>query len=375
MAGGGGARVLVTGDGYYATLAAVRGLRAGGYEPWLATTTDRSLAARSRAIAGGRRVPDPADGVERFVAALAALAAEIGAAAVLPGTEGSLAALAGRTLGDAVVAAPEPEALARATDKEALRELARAAGLRAPDGVPVALPGPPPEGATFPAVLKPARSTVHAGERTVDLPRARRVDDGRELAATLGELPPGDYLVQPFLEGPLGALAGVARDGVPVCAVQQVARRIEPPGAGASAFAESVEVDGDLLERAGAVLAGLGWTGLWELQFVATPDGPALIDFNPRFYGSLALAIASGANLPAIWVDLLLGRPPRVGRYRPGRRYRAEGREARLLAATLRERRLREAAAILTPRRRVAHAVFSWRDPGPALALAARALH
>src|SRR5438477_11956035 len=65
-------RVLVAGDEYYAVLAAVRGLRRAGYEPWLAGDSPRTCAARSRTIVGFLQVPDPATGIERFVADLAA---------------------------------------------------------------------------------------------------------------------------------------------------------------------------------------------------------------------------------------------------------------------------------------------------------------
>ena len=49
--------------------------------------------------------------------------------------------------------------------------------------------------------------------------------------------------------------------------------------------------------------------GLAEAQFVPPPGGePRLIDFNGRFYGSMALAIGAGVNLPAMWAALATGR-------------------------------------------------------------------
>jgi predicted ATP-grasp superfamily ATP-dependent carboligase len=48
-----------------------------------------------------------------------------------------------------------------------------------------------------------------------------------------------------------------------------------------------------------------------------------LIDVNPRFYGSLPLALASGVNLPAIWHAAVGdGAGPAPGDYRVGVHYR-----------------------------------------------------
>lgn len=349
-------RLLVVGDEYYATLAAVRGLRTAGYEPWLAATTDDSLAARSRSVAGVHRVPHPSRGAEAFVEAVRDAASSCGAAAVLPGTEPALAALADRDIG-VPTGAPSAERLARATDKEQLA----AAGLRVPPSVRVRAPAAEAPDVTFPAIVKPARSTVEGEDGTIDLPPARRVASRDELAAALAELPRGEYLVQPHLAGELVAVAGVAWEGALLCLSQQVARRVQPPGAGASAYAESVPVDPVLRRGVERLVASLAWSGLFELQLL---DGHAL-DFNPRFYGSMQLAIAAGLNLPAIWADLLTGRAPRIGTYRAGIRYRAEARDVRLLARALSERDVRGAFAIARPRARTTHAVFSVRDPRP----------
>lgn len=364
------ARVLVVADEYYASLAAVRALRAGGYEPWVAAATAGCLAASSRAVAGHVSVPRPSAGEEDFVAAVADAVARWGIDVVLPGTEPSLLALAGRPLGRSViVGAPPRHVVVRATAKETLAET----GLRTPGGTRFSAPTAAAPAVDLPAVVKPARSTVEGDGATVDLPPAVRVEDERELERVVAALPPGEYLAQPYVAGGLGAIAGVAWHGELVCVGQQAAERIQPPLAGASAYARSVPVDPVLFAAAERFVAAVGWSGLWEIQFLGGPD-PVAIDFNPRFYGSLALAVASGLNLPSIWVDLLLGREPRVSTYRPGRGYRAEARDAKLLFQALRGRRLAEAAAIAVPRRRTTHAVFSWRDPAPALHLIRRAV-
>ena len=174
-------------------------------------------------------------------------------------------------------------------------------------------------------------------------------------------------LVQPFLDGALSAACGVFWDGRLVCVEHQVARRIWPPTIGVSSYAETVSPDRDLEERIAALLRSIGWNGIFELQFIRRPEGEYVIDLNTRFYGSLALAVCSGLNLPAIWVDLLLGRTPRIGAYKVGVRYRSEQRDARAIAHAFLEGRRGEALRACLPRPRTAHGIFSARDPLPFL--------
>jgi hypothetical protein len=91
-------------------------------------------------------------------------------------------------------------------------------------------------------------------------------------------------------------------------------------------------------------------------------------------YGSLALAVAAGANLPAIWADLVGGREPRVGPYRVGVTYRSEEKEAQSLVLAVRRGDWRTALDVVRPRRRSAHAAFAWSDPLPLLGVAKRLL-
>jgi predicted ATP-grasp superfamily ATP-dependent carboligase len=120
------------------------------------------------------------------------------------------------------------------------------------------------------------------------------------------------------------------------------------------------------------LIALLRWSGLFQAQFIRTSDRDYLIDFNPRMYGSLALAVAAGLNLPAIWVELLQGKRPEVGAYRVGVRYRAEEKDVRALARELAARRPADALRGLVPHRDTAHAVFALRDPLPLLSSVAK---
>jgi predicted ATP-grasp superfamily ATP-dependent carboligase len=368
-----GARALLSGDEGTGTLAAVRGLHAGGYEVLLALSREGASAARSRCAAGVVRVPAPEDGVKEHARAVAAVAARGEARLVLPGTEGSLRALTGHealfTPGTVVATAPR-EALDRATNKLALGALARVAGLRAPETIALPPGGELPAGASFPAVLKPLRSRADAGGRLWGAV-VRRVADAGALRALLAREGDGPWLLQPLIEGTLAAVCGVAWRGELVCAVHQRSPRIWPPGVGISSYATTVAPDPERERGVAALLAALRWSGVFGVQFLECGDQAYVIDLNPRIYGSLSLALAAGLNLPAIWADLALGRSPRVGGYRAGVHYRVEEDDVRAIAHALRHGPARRAAlAGLLPRRHTTHALFSLRDPRPLLSSA-----
>jgi predicted ATP-grasp superfamily ATP-dependent carboligase len=358
-------RVLVPDDDFTAVLAAVRALRKGGYEPWLAMSVPSAFAARSRATAGTVPVPDAGPDPEGFVKALAEAADRLRVAAVVPGTETSLTVLAGREADfpdGVVLGVPPREIVERAVDKSLLAELASDAGMKVPETHTVARAHV--DGITYPAVVKPVTSSVLV-DGAVRLGWVRKIGSAAELRAALEWMPGDALIVQPFLDGTLSASCGVFWEGELLCVEHQAARRIWPPDCGVSSFAETVPADPELEQRIAALLRAIGWSGIFELQYIRRPDGDYVIDLNTRFYGSLALAVRSGLNLPAIWLDLLLGRAPRIGTYRVGVRYRSEQRDARAIVHGFREGRRLEALRACLPRPRTTHGIFSFTDPLP----------
>ena len=289
-------RVLVPDDDFTAVLAAVRALRKGGYEPWLAMSVPSAYAARSRATAGTVPVPDAGPDPEGFVAALAEAAERLKVAAVVPGTETSLTVLAGRNADfpeGVVLGVPPREVVERAVDKSLLAQLSAEAGLKVPETRTVERADV--DGIAYPAVVKPVTSSVRVDD-TVRLGWVRKIGTAAELKAALEWMPGDALLVQPFLDGALSAACGVFWNGELLCVEHQVARRIWPPDCGVSSYAETVPPDPELEERIAALLRAIGWSGIFELQFIRAADGEYVIDLNTRFYGSLALAVAVGAE-------------------------------------------------------------------------------
>ena len=313
-------RVLLLADECTGCLAAVRGLRAGGYEPWVGVSRDHTYAARSRAAAGVRRLPEP-EPAERYAEHVAELALKLGVVAVLPGTTGSLTALTGREhlFGKAAVGTCGEEALRRAMDP---RELARRA-----------------------AEAGAQTLTTTVGEMLRS--RSRGADDEAELCA----------------------VSGVALEGRPRSILHQNAPRVWATRTGTAAFCKTLPPNPEREVVAGGILEALRWSGIFHFPFVDTPQGLWLVGFTPHVWGSFALAHLAGHNLAAAWVDLLLGRELELGAYRVGVALRIEERDYLALLAEALGGAPWQALAKLRPRRGVHNAVLSVADPAPAFVL------
>jgi predicted ATP-grasp superfamily ATP-dependent carboligase len=253
----------------------------------------------------------------------------------------------------AMVALDAP--VAHLLDKRSLATAAVALGLATPparefnDRAELAAAAPDLD---YPVVVKPAVSRFSPFR--ADGPEGLHVD-------RLVDCP---LLVQPFIVDELRAFSGVIWAGRLVAASHQRYIRTWPTDCGGASMAESVPPDLDLEERVVELLSG--HEGLFMAQFA----GPYLLDLNPRPYGSLPLAVAAGANLPALYCDLLLGCEPPVRpvRARPGVRYRWLEGDLRSIARRLRQGNmsLRSAAHELTHGADRGATVETWRDPRPA---------
>jgi ATP-grasp in the biosynthetic pathway with Ter operon len=368
----GNRRLLLTEDlPAYGVLAGLRALHGAGYEVWLAITARDAYGLRSRAHRGVVVVPHPAREPDQYLAALARAAERLHVAAVLPGTELGLLALSGASEAfpsGVRLGSDDQDTVRRATDKLELERLAAEAGLSTPPALHTTRAalesGGPVE---LPAIVKASRSRTPTADGGFATTFAKRVSTRAELLAAAQAVAGEVVLVQPALEGELMAISGVAWRGEVVTMVHQAARRIYPKGCGITAFAQTLPPDLALEQGVRRLIGALGWSGIFQTQFISSAGTSYLIDLNPRMYGSLALAIAAGRNLPAIWADLLLGRRPQLGQYEIGVRFRSEERELAALAAAAVAGDWRTVFDVLRPWRRTTHALASLRDPLPLL--------
>ena len=366
--------VLLTDAEERAVLAAARGLRAAGYRVTAVAGRRPAAAHWSRSVDERVTLADPVADPERFVDGVAERLRARSYAAVLPGTEASMLALsAARTRLDGLVrlGLPPHDVVLRAFDKVALVDRSAAVGLAAPDSTVCDDEAEGLEAARavgFPVVLKPRESFLEDGDK-----RWRRsafvARDEAELLAAVPEYG-RPFLIQRFEDGPIVSVAGVVVEGAvrALCVARYV--RTWPASGGSVSHAVTIEPPAELVDAAEQLLRGLDWEGIFELELVERRDGGyAALDLNPRVYGSLALAVRAGANLPAVWVDHLRGveRPRVAARARV--LYRCDDFELRNLLQRVRRRELTAAGEMVRPQRPTVYAYARLDDPAP---LAAR---
>jgi len=368
------ARVLLTGAEHHYVVAAARALRRSGFRVTTAASTRPALGHLSRAADTAVWLPDAHRDPEGHVDALESVLRSRRHDVVVPGDEASLLAIAAAT--DRLeqwtrLGLPSSMAVAASLDKIRQLEWAVEAGIRTPPTTVCHDEAEAVDAARsfgYPVVLKPRRSQVPADEG-LRLQRSIVVDDEAALRTTL-PLVGTPFLVQcRIARGRVFSFPGVAADGTLLAFAFSRYRRTWPPGAGSASFAETLAPPAELATKVLDFVRRAGHAGVFEIEFVGPDrDHLSLIDFNPRLYGSLSLAVAAGADLPTAWCRWLLGerRAPMVAR--AGFAYRWEEGELRNVLERLGRRRFRAAAEIVRPRPRVTHALFRWDDPRPFVA-------
>lgn len=345
-------------------LAGVRGLGRAGIPVVALAPRWHSAGRVSRYVRASRVGADSVSAPAAFASSVMELCARHAPAVVYPGCEAAIDALlvAAPDDGSLPLAYGDTSGLAHIRDKARLPQLAAAVGLETPrtlvEGTAEELRRDPPVG---PCVIKPVRPGGTA-------PSATRAETAEDVMSLLARLPADEpLLVQERVSGRLRALSLVVdRDGRVAGRFEQIAHRTFPADMGISSRAVSVAPDEGLVSRSAHLLRLAGFSGLAQLQFVDSATGPRLIDVNPRFYGSLPLALAAGANLPAAWHAVATGRPDRApAPYRVGVTYRWF--ESDLIAAAKGD----VGRAFRRPPRPRVGAVWATDDPLPGLVMGA----
>ena len=367
-------RILVTDGETRACVSAVRGLAAAGFEVVSAAPRGQvAIAHWSRAVSGRIRTADPLADEAGFVASLEQAVRGGDIDVLLPGSDASLLDISRRRARlepHVRIGLPAADDVWRTLDKV---ELTAAAGRHALDAPPTVLCRSAVDALAaatdmgYPVVVKPVRSVIEG------TPVRHR--SGSELATGPDELSAiidafgGEALVQCRRGGAVVSFGGVFAAGGLLGEAVSRYQRTWRPGAGNACYSQTIDGPPQLRERVGALLADLGWEGVFELELIERDDGGwHAIDMNPRPYGSMALAIGAGCNLPAIWCRHLLGEAPAPARAIPGVSYRWTDADLRHGLWQLRAGHTAAAARVLAPRRHVVHALARRGDPGPGLA-------
>ena len=289
-------RVLVTGAGGPAAIAAMKSLRADGTLKVLAADMD-PWAAGLYLVPPDARTLVPPGAAPGFADAMLDICATLGVDILLPTVDAELEPLAAArpafaAAGTGLLLAPAA-ALDVILDKLTLAR--HCAGI-------VAVPRTEPFGLafdprswTFPVVIKPRRGS---GSRGFAL-----VPDAEALASMDRS---GAMIVQDYLPGEeysIDVLADAA--GRVIAAVPRARIRVD---SGVSVAGRTVH-DPELEAFGCQVALATGLTYVANVQCKRDRDGaPALLEVNPRVPGTLGLTIASGVDMPRLAVDSLLGR-------------------------------------------------------------------
>lgn len=327
-------KVLVLGRDDRALLAVTRSLGRHGLAVHLAGCPPGALVRHSRYVVGSHELPPYAGDGEAWLRALEALCRVERFDLVVPTSDSVILPLRRHraTLAPlAQLALVDDEAFAIANDKERSHALARSLGIPVPRQRRVALPA---DAATvraefgLPLMLKPRSSFSLDDVETKRFvqPVLTDADLERQLAAFV---PDGEVLVQEFFRGTGAGVELLAADGEVLRAFQHL-RVHELARGGNSSHRRSVALDPALGAAAAALVRALGYTGVAMIEFRVAPDRSrwVFIEMNPRFWGSLPLAVAAGADFPLHLYQLLVeGRREFPRAYRTGLYCRNWGRD------------------------------------------------
>ncbi len=316
------ARILVTDGETPAALAVVRSLSLAGHRVHVLAHARHASAAASRA-ATAIRTPDPVREPTRWMEHLVKVTSRGGFDVLLPISDTALLLvdlIRHRIPGRIALAMPPGDVLRQSQDKPGV--LARAGAL----GIPV-LPcrvGREIFDAPLPAVVKPARSRSVGPDRVMASTAIVVADKSRLVGAVRERTQAGlGAYVEPWIPGEGRGVFLLMHDGRVLAHFAHRRIREASPLGGPSAVAESVPQDPLLFDYSVALARDLEIDGPFMAEFRGVEGEFVLLEVNARYWGSLALAVASGVDFPALHVAAVLGNPrPGPESYQTGVRVR-----------------------------------------------------
>jgi protein-tyrosine-phosphatase/biotin carboxylase len=315
-------RVLVLDADMPHTLAIVRSLARRGLAVHVASHAAKPLAGYSRHAREVLHYPDPLTDEPAFLAWIGTVAHAGTYRLVIPVTERTAVPIHEQASlrGTGRFALPPAEALAVALDKERTLELASGLGVPIPYSTPVVSEADLTQALAdirYPVVVKPSRSIGTGREVRRQLSVEYAFGEQELRAKTRHFLAYGEVLLQQYVPGEGVGIELIANRGRIEYAFQHRRLHEIPLTGGGSCLRISVPVEPVLLDAAARLMAALAWHGVAMVEFKwnAADGSFALMEINGRFWGSLPLAVAAGADFPAMLYELLVdgavgARPP-----------------------------------------------------------------
>jgi predicted ATP-grasp superfamily ATP-dependent carboligase len=302
-----------------AAVACVRSLGKAGHEVTVGSAIQSPWckAARSRFASASFGYPDPRLKPEQFVRAIVTQIerSRQRPILVLPAAEASMLVLSGAresicAAGALMVVPPLPE-LVRACNKQEMTALASSLGIRTPRTVCIQQPPLAAEmaqGLQYPVVLK-----CHSSEqilpdgRLAMTPKQRYARNPAEFLEACQGFSRSCFpvLAQEFIQGEGVGYFALTRHGE--LRAEFAHRRIREvcPTGSQSTLRMGIAVPGRVRDAGQRLLREIKWHGVAMVEFRVQPDGtPVFLEVNPRFWGSLALAVYSGVDFPALFAAM-----------------------------------------------------------------------
>jgi len=304
-------RALVIGDDIGIFLAIARSLGRAGIRVDVATCGEDYPGLQSRYVDQVRVLPSYLNAPQDWIATLSELVAREGYKLVFPASDSALDLLAeaSGTIARDRLAIANDAALAAFQSKAATRALAEASQVPVARGE-MAIAGQAVADrwreCPFPIVIKPS-----APFRTGDTEAkgvVRLSHSYAELSSTLTDLKGREVVIEEFFNGEGVGLSVLARNGAVEMAWQH-RRLAQTSTTGRSSQRVGEPPDPRLLADAERLARAVQLHGVAMFEFRQNHETGAhvLLEVNPRYWGSLPLALAAGADFPRRHWNMLTG--------------------------------------------------------------------
>jgi len=307
-------RILILDGDMVPALTIARSLHRRGCEINIASHTPKPLSGFSNSVDTLFQYPDPLSATAGFLDWLFDHLNTESYDLVIPVTERTLLALSNHRerFEHTKIAMPEVQSLEVVLDKAQTLALADSVGVPRPFSVSLGML----EGLDavrnqlhYPLVLKPARSIGSAAGEASQLQVSYAFDESELKSGCAHALRFGPVLLQEYIPGVGVGIELIAKGGEILYAFQHRRLHEVPLTGGGSSLRKSEPVLPALLEASKKLIAALRWSGVAMVEFKMDPQTMEfhLMEINGRFWGSLPLAVAAGADFPSMLLDLELG--------------------------------------------------------------------
>lgn len=306
-------RVLVLDADFPACLTIIRSLTVKNILCDIASSADAPISGFSRYANNNYHYPDPLNALDSFIDFIVALLETNQYDLIIPITERTLIPLARSAKLSPwrkQLAIADNAGMDQVLDKSQTIALAMQCKIPVPYSYKISALAELQGLATrldYPAVIKPTNSIPDSNQRQqLSVGYAYDANELTEAAQEILKLCP--VLIQQYVPGQGTGIELLANQGDIVYAFQHQRLHELPLTGGGSSYRKSSAINPALLAASRQLISALNWHGVAMVEFKFDPESGNywLMEINGRFWGSLPLAYAAGADFPAMLVELLL---------------------------------------------------------------------